>query len=120
MTQQLGDVQKISGAAAQIENPPGARQIQFDLANPPDVDSDPTIQVEILRPVCARICYRVTLADLPEPSWIYRFDDSILVQRKPTRSKEPERVFSSADQTLPVDELAYFMSKPQLKMNHSL
>jgi hypothetical protein len=120
MTQQLGDVQEISCAAAKIENPPGPRQIEFDLANSPDIDSDPTIQVEILRPVCAWICYRVTLANLREPSRIDRFDDSILVQWKPTCSEEPERMFSGAGQALTVDELAYFMSKPHLKMNHSL
>ena len=120
MTQQLGDVQEISCAAAKIENSPGARQIQFDLANSPDVDSDPTIQIEIFRPVCARICYRVTFANLCEPNWIDRFNDPVLVQRKPTGSEKPERMFSSAGQALAVDEFAYFMSKPHLKMNHSL
>ena len=120
MTEQLGDVQEISCAAAKIENPSGARQIQLDLANSPDVDSDPTIQIKILGPVCARICYRVTFANLCEPNWVDRFDHPILVQRKPTGSKKPERMFSSAGQALAVDELAYFMSKSHLKMNHSL
>ena len=45
MTQQLGDVQEISCAAAEIEDAPGTRQIEFDLANPTNIDSDPTVEI---------------------------------------------------------------------------
>jgi len=120
MTQQLGDVQEISCAAAKIEDAPGARQIQFDLANSPYVDSDPTIQIEIFRPVRARICYGVTFANLCEPNGIDRVDDPILIQWEPTCSKKPECMFSSADEGLTIDQLPHFMSKSHLKMNHTL
>ena len=98
MTQQLGDVQEISCAAAQIENALGARQIEFDLANSPDVDSNPTVEIEILRPVCAGIGYRITLANLRETNRIDRFDDPVFIQREPSSSEKPERMFSRADQ----------------------
>src|SRR6266403_1956226 len=65
MTEELRDVEKVSCAAAQIENALGTRHVEFKLANPPDVDSDPTIEIEIFRPVRAGICYGVPLANLP-------------------------------------------------------
>src|SRR4030095_699694 len=39
MTEELRDVEKVSCAAAQIENPLGTCQIEFELANPADVNS---------------------------------------------------------------------------------
>ncbi len=66
MTEELRDVEKVSCAAAQIENALGTRHVEFKLANPPDVNSDPTIEIEIFRPVRAGICYRVSLANLFE------------------------------------------------------
>ena len=66
MTEELRDVEKISCTAAQIENALGTRQVQFKLANPPVVNSDPTIEIEIFRPVRAGICDRVALDASPE------------------------------------------------------
>ncbi len=83
MTQQLGYVQEISCAAAKIEDASGTRQIEFRLANSPDVDSDPTLEIEIFWPVCTRICDFVTLANLSETHRIDRFDDLFFVQREP-------------------------------------
>src|ERR1044071_9204224 len=40
MTEKLRDVEKVSCTAPQIENPPGARQVQFKLADSPDVHRD--------------------------------------------------------------------------------
>ena len=120
MTQQLGYVQEISCAAAKIEDAPGTRQIEFDLANSPDVYSNPTIEIEIFRPVCAGIGYRVTLANPRETNRIDRFDDPFFIQREPTSSEKPERMFPRADQTLPIDKFSYFMSKSHLKIDHTL
>ena len=64
MTEELRDVEKVSCAATQIENALGTRHVEFKLANPPDVNSDPTIEIEIFRPVRAGICYRVSPANL--------------------------------------------------------
>src|SRR5512132_4742325 len=51
MTEELRDVEKVSCAAAQIENALGTRQVEIKLANPTDVNSDPTIESEIFRAV---------------------------------------------------------------------
>ena len=120
MTQQLGDVQEISCAAAEIEDAPGTRQIELGLTNSPNVDSDPAVEIEIFRPVCTGIGYRVTLANLVESNRIDCFDDPFFTQREPAGSKKPERMFSRADQAATVYKLAYFMSKSHLKIDHTL
>src|SRR4029077_7375201 len=120
MTQELGYVQEISRAAAKIENAPGTRQIEFGLANSPDVYSDPTIEIEIFRPICAGICDRVTLANLRETNRIDRFDDPFFIQREPASSEKPERMFPRADQAPAIYQLPYFMSKSHLKIDHTL
>src|SRR6185503_14301919 len=66
MTEELRDVEKVPCAAAQIENALGTRHVEFKLANPPDVNSDPTVEIEIFRPVRAGICHRVSPANLFE------------------------------------------------------
>src|SRR6266481_3283571 len=53
MTEELRNVEKVSCAAAQIENALWTRHIEFKLANPPDVNPDPTIEIEIFWPVRA-------------------------------------------------------------------
>ena len=120
MTQELGYVQEISCAAAKIEDAPGPRQIEFDLANSPDVDSDPTLEIEIFWPVCTRIGDFVALANLSETNRIDRFDDPFFIQREPTGSEQPERMFPRADQAPAIDKLPYFMSKSHLKIDHTL
>ena len=82
MTEELRDVEKVSSAAAQIENALGTRQVEFKLANPPDVNSDPTIEIEIFRPIRAGICYGVTPANLLEASRINCLDDALCLKRE--------------------------------------
>ena len=55
MSEELRNVEKVPDAAAEIENALGTRQVEFKLANPADVDTDPVIEIEIFRPVRARI-----------------------------------------------------------------
>ena len=86
MTEELRDIEKVSCAAAQIENALGTRHVEFKLANPPDVNSDPTIEIEIFRPVRAGICYDVPLANLPEASRIDCLDDPLGLQLKAGRA----------------------------------
>ncbi len=86
VTEKLRDVEEVSCAAAEIENPLRTRQIEFKLANPADVDSDPTLEIEIFRPVRAGICDGVSLANLLEPSRIDCFDDSLCLQREAVRA----------------------------------
>ena len=120
MTQQLGYVEEISCAAAQIEDAFGTRQIEFDLANPANIDSDPAVEIEIFWPVCAGIGHHVALANLSETNRIDRFDDPFFIQREPTGSEQPERMFPRADQAPAIYKLSYFMSKSHLKIDHTL
>ena len=120
MTQQLGYVQEISCAAAKIENAFRTRQIEFDLANSPNVDSDPAVEIEIFRPVCAGICDRVSLANLLESNRIDCFDNPFFIQRESTGSEKSERMFPRADQAPTIYKLAYFMLKSHLKKDHTL
>ena len=120
MTQQLGNVEEIACAAAKIEDALGARQIEFDLTNSPNVDSDPPIEIEIFRPVRAGICDRVSLANLLESNRIDCFDNPFFIQREPTGSEKSERMFSRTGQALAIYKLAYFMLKSHLKKDHTL
>ena len=120
MTQQLGNVEEIACAAAEIEDALGARQIEFDLTNSPNVDSDPPIEIEIFRPVRAGICDRVSLANLLESNRIDCFDNPFFIQREPTGSEKSERMFPRADQAPAIHKLAYFVLKSHLKKDHTL
>jgi hypothetical protein len=111
MTEQLRDVEKVSCAAAQIENLLGARQVELKLADPPDINSDPTIEIEIFRPVRAGICYNVSPANLLKTSRINCFDDALCLKREAFRSQQPEGMFSGASQALAIDQFSYFMAK---------
>ena len=120
MTEELRNVEKVSCAAAQIENLLGTREVELKLANSPDVDSDPTLEIEIFWPVCAGIGDFVALANLTETNRIDRFDDPFFIQREPTGSEQPERMFPRADQAPAIYKLAYFMLKSHLKKDHTL
>jgi len=120
MPQQLGYVEKVSCAAAKIEDALGTRQIEFDLANSSNVDSDPAVEIEIFGPVRAWICDRVSLANLLESNRIDCFDNPFFIQREPIRSEKSERMFPRADQAPAIYKLAYFMLKSHLKKDHTL
>jgi len=107
VTEQLGYVEKISCAAAKIEDTLGTRKIEFHLANSSNIDSDPPIEIEIFRPVCAGICDRVSLANLVESNRIDRFDNPFFIQRESTGSEKSERMFPRTDQAPPIYKLAY-------------
>ena len=110
MTKELGDVKKISCAAAQIENLPGAGNVELKLANPFDIHSDPPVKIEILRPVRTGICYGISLANLIETSWIDCLDNALCLQREPVRAQHTKGVFPRARQAFAVDQFSYFMA----------
>ena len=89
MPEQLCDMQKISGAAAKIENALGPRQIEFNFANPANVDVNPAVKIEIFRPVFAWIFDGVALADLLENRPIDCFNNPAGLERKPGSVKKP-------------------------------
>ena len=120
MTQQLGNVEEIACAAAKIEDALGARQIEFDLTNSPNVDSDPPIKIKIFWPVRSGICDCVSLLNLLESNRVDCFDNPFFIQREPTGSEKSERMFPRTDQALAIYKLAYFMSKSHLKKDHTL
>jgi hypothetical protein len=86
MTQELRDVEKVSCAAAEIENALGTRQVEFKLANPSDIHTDPTIEIEIFRPVRAGIGYGVSPANVLEASRINCLDDTLCLKREAARA----------------------------------
>jgi len=120
MPQQLGYVEKISCPAAKIEDALGTHQIEFNLPNSTNVDSNPAIKIKILRPVCAGIGDGISLANLLESHRIDCLDDPLLIKRKSSSPEKSERVFPRADQALAIYKLAYFVSKSHLKIDHSL
>jgi hypothetical protein len=120
MAEQLGYVEEISCAAAQIEDALGTRQIEFDLADPANIDSDPTVEIEIFWPVCAGIGDRVALANLRETNRIDCVDNPFFTKREPTSSEKPERMLPRACEAPAIYKLSYFMLKSHLKIDHTL
>src|SRR5258708_12775686 len=100
MTEELCDIEKVSCAAAQIENALGTRHVEFKLANPADVNSDPTVEIEIFRPVRAGICHRVSPANLFELDWIDCLNDALCLQRETIPVQQPESTFFRSRSTL--------------------
>src|SRR4030095_13605975 len=94
--EQLGDVEKISCAAAEIENALSARQIELDVTNPANVYGYPAVEIEILPPVLGGIVDRVPLANLLESDRIERFNNALFLERKAVRPKRSKRVLSRA------------------------
>src|SRR5206468_5123398 len=96
MPEQLCDMQKIPGAAAKIENALWPRQIEFNFANPANVDLNPAVKIEIFRPVFAWIFDGVALADLLKIGPINCFNNSSGLEWNPRFVKKPARMFSCA------------------------
>jgi hypothetical protein len=61
--EQLRDVGEISGAATKIENALRGRCVQLETADAANVDVDPTLKIEILRPIFAGIINRVFISN---------------------------------------------------------
>src|SRR6478736_6482785 len=111
MTKELRDVKKVSCAAAQIENALGTRHVEFKLANPANVNSNPAVEIQVFGPVRAGICHGILPANVFELYRIYFLDDAFCLQREAIRAQHPEGTFSRASQTLAVDQFSYFMAK---------
>jgi hypothetical protein len=120
VTEQLRNVEEVSCAAAEIENPLRSQQIEFNLPNPANVDFDPTFQIEIFWPVRAGICDRVSLTNLLERSWIDCFDHPFRVKREAISSQQSERMFSRAGKAPAIYKLSYFVAKLHPTIDHSL
>src|SRR6266436_1840905 len=120
MTEQLRYVEEVSCPAAEVQNALRARQIEFELANPTDVNSDPTLKIEIFRPVRAGICDSISLTNLLETSWVDCFDDPFCIKREAVGSQQSERVLSRAGQAPAIYQLSNFVAKSHLKIDHSL
>jgi len=96
MPEQLGDVEKISSAAAEIEDALSARQIELDVTNAANVYGDPAVEIEILPPVLGGIVDCVPPANLLESDRVERFNNALFLERKAVRPKRSKRVFSRA------------------------
>ncbi len=96
MAEKLGDVEKVSCAAAEIENPLPARQIELDVTNAANVDGYPAIEIEIFPPILGRIASCVAPANLLESDRVDRFNDALFFERKAVRPQRSKSVFSRA------------------------
>src|SRR6266516_3482644 len=108
MTEQLRNVEEVSCAAAEIQ-----------LANPADIDFDPTFEIEIFWPVRAGICHRVSPTNLLERSWIDCFDHPFCIKREAISSQQPERMFSRTGEATAIYKLSYFVAKSHSTIDHS-
>src|SRR5439155_4757417 len=94
------------------------------LADPADVNINPSFEIEKFGPVQAGTFDTVALANLPETLGIDRFDHSLRFQRKAVRPKKSERVPSCADQGFAIYKLLKFMGKflesSHWRIDHSL
>ena len=120
VTEELRNIEEVSCAAAEIENPLRSQQIEFNLPNPADVDFDPTFKIEIFWPVRAGICDSVLPTNLLERSWIDCFDHPFRIKREAISSQQPERMFSCAGKATAIYKLSYFVAKSHPTIDHSL
>ena len=81
------------------------------MPNPADVHTDPTLEIEIFRPVRARIFNSISLANSLETDWINSLDDALCLQLEAACSQQPERVFSRARKAAAIYQFLYFMAK---------
>ena len=111
MAEQLSDVKKVSGAAAKIENALRPRQIELELANPANVNSDPAFEIEIFRPVRAGLFNSISLTDLLETNGINRLDYPFRLQWETLRVQQSERMFPRAGQAPAIYQFSHFVTE---------
>jgi len=111
VAKQPADVEEESRTAAQIQNALGARQIELDLADTPNVDADPTIQVEILRPIFSGIFDRVSTVN-PLKLWTIDCLNDVFGGKRKTRTEEksPNMATRTAE-AFPVEQLVDLVPK---------
>ncbi len=102
VSEQLSDVQEIPCTAAEIENSLRTHQIDFDFANPANVDANPPFEIQKFGPVLGGTFNGVTLPDLLETLGIDRFDYSLRLQTKTVWQKKTERVPSCTGQAFAI------------------
>ena len=77
MPEQLVDIEKVSGAAAEIENARGWSIVQTELAHTVQVDSNPMFEIKVFRRSIAGIVDCVFAANLFEPIRVDRLDNGL-------------------------------------------
>lgn len=111
MPEQLGDVEKISCAAAKVEDALRARQIELDVTNATNIDGDPPVEIEIFPPIVRGLVDRVTPANLLESCGVDCFNNAFFLERKAVRPKRPERVLSRTGYSLAAQKLLYLVAE---------
>ena len=111
VAKQPADVEEESRAAAQIQNAPRSRQIELDLADTANVDADPTIQVEILRPIFARVFDRVSAMNSLKLSAIDCLNDVFGGKRKARAEEKSPDMATRAGDAFPVEQLVDLVPK---------
>ena len=75
--EQFVDVEKISGAAAEIENARARSIVETQLAHTLQIDSNPMLEIEVFRWRITGIVDRIFAANLFEPVRVDRFDNGV-------------------------------------------
>ncbi len=75
--EQFVDVEKISGAAAEIENAGGRSIVETQLSYALQIDSNPILEIEVFRWRIAGIVDCILAPNLFEPVRVDRFDNSV-------------------------------------------
>jgi hypothetical protein len=112
--EKLGDVEKISCAAAKVEDALRARQIELDVTNPANIDGDPPVEIEIFPPIVRGLVDRVTPANLLESCGVDCFNNAFFLERKSVRPKRPERVLSRTGYSLAAQKLFYLVAESHI------
>src|ERR1700704_1368578 len=84
VTEQLRDVGEVTGATTEIENASWRPKVEIEPANAANVDVDPAVKIEILRPIFAGIIDCIGLANMLELFALDRLHYSIALERKST------------------------------------
>ena|SRR5438552_10811600 len=111
VTEQLRDVKEISRTTAKIENAFRPGKVELDLANPANVDGDPSFEVKKFGPVRAGPFHRVAPPNLLEPLGVDRFNHSPCLEAKTLRPKKSERMPSCAGQASAIHKFFELMRK---------
>lgn len=100
MAEQLRDVGEVTGAGAEIEEALRRHEVELKPADASNVDVDPTVKIEILGPIFARIIDRVAPANLLEFFAIDCLNDTISRERKARLMQRPAQLTFRAGETL--------------------
>lgn len=116
--EQFIDVEKISGAAAEIEDARGRSVVQTQLAHTLQIDSNPMFEIEVFGRAIAGIVDRISAANLFELIRADRFDDGVGVDAswKPAIAHDRTGVAPCAFEGFAAKDFSEFLGEMQVRL----